>query len=171
MLNIRLYRPFPAENFLTKLPKTVERVAVLDRTKEPGSGGEPLLLDVQSVLYDSETRPLVIGGRYGLGSKDVTPDQILGVYSHLMTEKPKPRFTIGITDDITNLSIENDGPSDLTSEKLSNANSGVLARMVLLAQIKPQSKLLAIIPIYTHRVTFPMIRKIGRANCFAFALW
>lgn len=117
MLNIRLYRPFPAENFLTKLPKTVERVAVLDRTKEPGSGGEPLLLDVQSVLYDSETRPLVIGGRYGLGSKDVTPDQILGVYSHLMTEKPKPRFTIGITDDITNLSIENDGPSDLTSEK------------------------------------------------------
>ncbi|EAC3358005.1 pyruvate:ferredoxin (flavodoxin) oxidoreductase [Listeria monocytogenes] len=117
LLNIRLYRPFPAENFLAKLPKTVERVAVLDRTKEPGSGGEPLLLDVQSVLYDSETRPLVIGGRYGLGSKDVTPDQILGVYSHLTTEKPKPRFTIGITDDITNLSIENTGPSDLTSEK------------------------------------------------------
>lgn len=117
LLNIRLYRPFPAENFLEKLPKTVERVAVLDRTKEPGSGGEPLLLDVQSVLYDSDVRPIVIGGRYGLGSKDVTPDQILGVYSHLTEEKPKPRFTIGITDDITNLSIENTGPSDLTSEK------------------------------------------------------
>ncbi|MBA5819039.1 hypothetical protein H3281_25615, partial [Escherichia coli] len=99
------YRPFPAENFLAKLPKTVERVAVLDRTKEPGSGGEPLLLDVQSVLYDSETRPLVIGGRYGLGSKDVTPDQILGVYSQLTTEKPKPRIKIGSTDDITNLFI------------------------------------------------------------------
>lgn len=117
LLNIRLYRPFPAENFLEKLPKTVERVAVLDRTKEPGSGGEPLLLDVQSVLYDSDVRPVVIGGRYGLGSKDVTPDQILGVYSHLIEAKPKPRFTIGITDDITNLSIENTGPSDLTSEK------------------------------------------------------
>lgn len=117
LLNIRLYRPFPAENFLEKLPKTVERVAVLDRTKEPGSGGEPLLLDVQSVLYDSDVRPIVIGGRYGLGSKDVTPDQILGVYSHLTEAKPKPRFTIGITDDITNLSIENTGPSDLTSEK------------------------------------------------------
>ncbi|MDC9214030.1 hypothetical protein PSM48_19260, partial [Clostridioides difficile] len=110
LLNIRLYRPFPAEHFLAKLPKTVESVAVLDRRNEPGSGGEPLLLDVQSVLYDSETRPLVIGGRYSLGSKDVTPDQILGVYSHLTTEKPKPRFTIGITDDITNLSIENAGP-------------------------------------------------------------
>ncbi|MHC5409876.1 pyruvate:ferredoxin (flavodoxin) oxidoreductase [Listeria seeligeri] len=117
LLNIRLYRPFPAEKFLEKLPKTVKRVAVLDRTKEPGSGGEPLLLDVQSVLYDSDVRPVVIGGRYGLGSKDVTPDQILGVYSHLTEEKPKPRFTIGITDDITNLSIENTGPSDLTSEK------------------------------------------------------
>ncbi|WP_149807952.1 hypothetical protein, partial [Listeria monocytogenes] len=79
LLNIRLYRPFPAENFLTILPKTVERVAVVDQTKERGSGGEPLLLDVQSVLYDSETRPLVIGGRYGLGAKDVTKDQILGV--------------------------------------------------------------------------------------------
>ncbi|WP_271001680.1 pyruvate:ferredoxin (flavodoxin) oxidoreductase [Listeria seeligeri] len=117
LLNIRLYRPFPADNFLEKLPKTVELIAVLDRTKEPGSGGEPLLLDVQSVLYDSDVRPVVIGGRYGLGSKDVTPDQILGVYSHLTEEKPKPRFTIGITDDITNLSIENTGPSDLTSEK------------------------------------------------------
>ncbi|PWR45462.1 hypothetical protein DK295_15760, partial [Listeria monocytogenes] len=80
--------------------------------KEPGSGGEPLLLDVQREQYYSETRPLVIGGRYGLGSKDVTPDQILGVYSHQTTEKPKPRFTNGITEEITKLSIENAGPCD-----------------------------------------------------------
>ncbi|EUJ30655.1 putative pyruvate-flavodoxin oxidoreductase [Listeria floridensis FSL S10-1187] len=115
LLNIRLYRPFPADVFLEKMPKTVERVAVLDRTKEPGAGGEPLLLDVQSALYQSETRPSVIGGRYGLGSKDVTPDQILGVYSHLMAENPKQRFTLGIIDDVTHLSIPGVGKKDLTS--------------------------------------------------------
>jgi pyruvate-ferredoxin/flavodoxin oxidoreductase len=117
LLNIRLYRPFPAEVFLEKMPKTVERVAVLDRTKEPGASGEPLLLDVQSALYDAETRPLVIGGRYGLGSKDVTPDQILGVYSHLASSKPKSRFTMGIIDDVTHLSIPSVGSKDLTNKQ------------------------------------------------------
>ncbi|WP_088825547.1 pyruvate:ferredoxin (flavodoxin) oxidoreductase [Listeria goaensis] len=116
LLNIRLYRPFPADVFLEKMPKTVERVAVLDRTKEPGASGEPLLLDVQSALYDAKARPLVIGGRYGLGSKDVTPDQILGVYSHLKSEAPKPRFTIGIFDDVTHLSLPAIGTKDLTNE-------------------------------------------------------
>ncbi|WP_163652159.1 pyruvate:ferredoxin (flavodoxin) oxidoreductase [Listeria sp. PSOL-1] len=115
LLNIRLYRPFPSDIFLQKMPNTVKRMAVLDRTKEPGASGEPLLLDVQSALYDSEKRPVVIGGRYGLGSKDVTPDQILGVYSHLESALPKPRFTIGITDDVTQLSLENIGPKDLTN--------------------------------------------------------
>ncbi|MGJ8730074.1 pyruvate:ferredoxin (flavodoxin) oxidoreductase [Listeria aquatica] len=118
LLNIRLYRPFPADVLLRKLPRTVKRLAVLDRTKEPGSGGEPLLLDVESALYHAENRPeRIIGGRYGLGSKDVTPDQILGVYSHLRSENPKPRFTIGIVDDVTNLSIPDVGRKDLTSKE------------------------------------------------------
>ncbi|QCI86819.1 pyruvate:ferredoxin (flavodoxin) oxidoreductase [Vagococcus zengguangii] len=106
-LNIHLYRPFPTEVFLNKLPKTVEKIAVLDRTKEPGANGEPLLLDVQSALYDSELSPVITGGRYGLGSKNTTPSHILAVYRHLMKPKSelKRRFTIGITDDVTFLSL------------------------------------------------------------------
>ncbi len=82
-LNIHLYRPFPIETLLQKLPKTTQSIAVLDRSKEPGAGGEPLLLDVQSALYDATICPKIIGGRYGLGSKDVTPDQIISVFDEL----------------------------------------------------------------------------------------
>jgi len=115
-LNIHLYRPFPIGTFLEKMPKTVKAVAVLDRTKEPGAGGEPLLLDVQSALYESDIRPLVIGGRYGLGSKDVLPNQIVAVYRELKQERAamKSRFTIGITDDVTYLSLDSGAPLDLT---------------------------------------------------------
>jgi len=116
LLNIRLYRPFPVEHFLKAVPETVERVAVLDRTKEPGAGGEPLLLDVQSAFYDSKFRPTIIGGRYGLGSKDVTPADILGIFDHLATETElKSRFTIGIEDDVTYLSLPKGEEVDLTS--------------------------------------------------------
>ncbi|MDN6471355.1 MAG: pyruvate:ferredoxin (flavodoxin) oxidoreductase [Tetragenococcus koreensis] len=115
-LNIHLYRPFPTENLLEKLPNTVEAVAVLDRTKEPGSDGEPLLLDVQSALYCHPNRPIVIGGRYGIGSKDVTPDQIVGVYDHMQlpTNELKFRFTIGIVDEVTHLSLPKTDLLDLT---------------------------------------------------------
>lgn len=115
-LDIHLYRPFPAENLLEKLPETVEKVAVLDRTKEPGSDGEPLLLDVQSVLYRHTNRPIVIGGRYGIASKDVTPDQIVAVFNHLLfpAAELKQRFTIGIIDDVTNLSLPMSEVLDLT---------------------------------------------------------
>jgi pyruvate-ferredoxin/flavodoxin oxidoreductase len=113
-LNVHLYRPFPAENFLEKLPKTVTKIAVLDRTKEPGSGGEPLYLDVKSILYDQASDIKVIGGRYGIGSKDTTPSQMVAVFDELGKDAPKKRFTIGIKDDVTNLSLEL-GPSlDLT---------------------------------------------------------
>lgn len=115
-LNIHLYRPFPIETLIEKLPNTVKAIAVLDRSKEPGAGGEPLLLDVQSALYDAERHLKVIGGRYGIGSKDVTPDQIVAVYDELKKEKTdmKKRFTIGIIDDLTYCSLEV-GPSlDLT---------------------------------------------------------
>lgn len=117
-IDMHLYRPFPAENLLEKLPATVEKVAVLDRTKEPGSDGEPLLLDVQSVLYRHSNRPIVIGGRYGIASKDVTPDQIVAVYDHLLlpVADMKQRFTIGINDDVTHLSLPQGEVLDLTPE-------------------------------------------------------
>lgn len=117
-LNIHLYRPFPVADFLEAMPKTVTSIAVLDRTKEPGAGGEPLLLDVQSVMYDSDIRPIIIGGRYGLGSKDVTPDQLVSVYDHLLLPKNemKKRFTIGIVDDVTGLSLPSVEKLDLTPE-------------------------------------------------------
>ncbi|HIX69791.1 MAG TPA: pyruvate:ferredoxin (flavodoxin) oxidoreductase [Candidatus Enterococcus stercoravium] len=117
-INIHLYRPFPTENILAKLPKTVERIAVLDRTKEPGSDGEPLLLDVQSILFRHENRPLVIGGRYGIASKDVTPDQIVAVFDHLLlpVEQLKFRFTLGINDDVTHTNLPLLETLDLTPD-------------------------------------------------------
>ncbi|WOF40784.1 pyruvate:ferredoxin (flavodoxin) oxidoreductase [Lactococcus lactis] len=120
-LNIRLYRPFPAKNFIEKLPKTVKSLAVLDRTKESGASGEPLLLDVQSVLYDSGQAPKIIGGRYGLGSKDTSPRQILAVFNELEKKIPKKRFTIGITDDITHLSLDLGKELDLTPDNVFQA--------------------------------------------------
>ncbi|MCO7126696.1 pyruvate:ferredoxin (flavodoxin) oxidoreductase [Sporolactobacillus shoreicorticis] len=114
LLSIHLYRPFPTEKLLEKLPRTVETIAVLDRTKEPGASGEPLLLDVQSALYESVRHPRIIGGRYGLGSKDVTPSDILAVYAHLDSAHLKKRFTIGIDDDVTHLSLTAFPSLDLT---------------------------------------------------------
>ncbi|MCL1631063.1 pyruvate:ferredoxin (flavodoxin) oxidoreductase [Sporolactobacillus sp. CPB3-1] len=116
LLSIHLYRPFPTDKLLEKIPVSVKSIAVLDRTKEPGSSGEPLLLDVQSAFFDSERRPRVIGGRYGLGSKDVTPSDILAVYAHLESKPLKQRFTIGIDDDVTHLSLESFPSLDLTPE-------------------------------------------------------
>ena len=105
MVAVHLYRPFSAKHFLAALPKTAKRIAVLDRTKEPGATGEPLYLDVKDVLYGAENAPLVVGGRYGLGSKDTTPAQILAVYENLALPQPKKLFTIGIEDDVTFTSL------------------------------------------------------------------
>ncbi len=106
LLCVHLYRPFSVDYFLKALPKTVKKIAVLDRTKEPGAQGEPLYLDVRAALYDSDINPVVVGGRYGLGGKDVTPDQIFGVFEELKKDAPKKGFTIGFVDDVTNLSLE-----------------------------------------------------------------
>ncbi|MFV0558173.1 MAG: pyruvate:ferredoxin (flavodoxin) oxidoreductase, partial [Enterococcus sp.] len=116
-INIHLYRPFPVANLLANLPATVQAIAVLDRSKEPGAGGEPLLLDVQSALFEAEQRPIVIGGRYGLGSKDVLPNQIVAIYDELKKERQaiKKRFTIGINDDVTHLSLDAGASLDLTN--------------------------------------------------------
>ena len=101
VLIVRLYRPFSAKYFLKVLPKSVKRIAVLDRTKEPGSLGEPLFLDIKALFQGQENAPLVIGGRYGLSSKDTTPAQIVSVYENLELAEPKDGFTIGIVDDVT----------------------------------------------------------------------
>ncbi|MGL4589597.1 MAG: pyruvate:ferredoxin (flavodoxin) oxidoreductase [Mycoplasmatales bacterium] len=104
LLKVHLYRPFSKKYFFDALPKSVQRIAVLDRTKEPGSTGEPLFLDVVTMFNGQENAPTIIGGRYGLSSKDTTPGQILAVFKNLTNEQKSP-FTIGIVDDVTNLSL------------------------------------------------------------------
>ena len=101
LMTVRLYRPFSAKYFMKALPKSVKRIAVLDRTKEPGALGEPLFLDIKALFQGAENAPLVIGGRYGLSSKDTTPAQIVTVYENLEMAEPKDGFTIGIVDDVT----------------------------------------------------------------------
>ncbi|KGN81292.1 Pyruvate synthase subunit porA [Porphyromonas cangingivalis] len=105
LLSVHLYRPFSAKHFLAAMPKSVKRIAVLDRTKEPGANGEPLYLDVKDCYYGKKDAPLIVGGRYGLSSKDTTPAQILAVYDNLAMNMPKNRFTIGIVDDVTFTSL------------------------------------------------------------------
>ena len=105
LVAVHLYRPFSAKHFLAAVPATAKRIAVMDRTKEPGANGEPLYLDVVDCFYGKENAPLIIGGRYGLGSKDTTPAQILSVYENLALPEPKDHFTLGIVDDITFTSL------------------------------------------------------------------
>ena len=105
LVAVHLYRPFSAKHFLAAVPSTAKRIAVLDRTKEPGANGEPLYLDVKDCFYGTENAPVIVGGRYGLGSKDTTPAQILAVYENLALPMPKNQFTIGIEDDVTFASL------------------------------------------------------------------
>ncbi len=102
---VHLYRPFSAKHFLAAVPKTAKRIAVLDRTKEPGATGEPLYLDVKDCFYGQANAPVIVGGRYGLSSKDTTPAQVLAVYENLSLPEPKNGFTIGIVDDVTFTSL------------------------------------------------------------------
>jgi len=106
IIKVHLYRPFSSKYFFDVLPKTVKRIAVLDRTKEPGALGEPLYLDVCGMYANMENAPMIIGGRYGLGSKDTTPSQLKAVFDNLMSKNPRNGFTIGIVDDVTNLSLD-----------------------------------------------------------------
>ena len=105
MVAVHLYRPFSAKHFLAAVPKTVKRIAVLDRTKEPGANGEPLYLDVKDCFYGREKAPIIVGGRYGLSSKDTTPAQIISVFENLALNEPKNHFTVGIVDDVTFTSL------------------------------------------------------------------
>ncbi|MDD6273890.1 MAG: pyruvate:ferredoxin (flavodoxin) oxidoreductase [Clostridiaceae bacterium] len=106
LIKVRLYRPFAADRLIGALPKTVKKIAVLDRTKEPGAYGEPLYLDVVAALSEAGINATVIGGRYGLGSKDTPPSSVFAVYEELAKDAPRRQFTIGIVDDVTGLSLE-----------------------------------------------------------------
>ena len=116
VVKVRLYRPFSNERLLAAIPKTAKKIAVLDRTKEPGSAGEPLFLDVRNAFYGQADAPLVIGGRFGLGSKDPNPGHIAAVYANLAKDEPKNGFTLGIVDDVTNTSLEVQEDIDATPE-------------------------------------------------------
>lgn len=105
IVKVHLYRPFSSKYFFDVLPKSAKRIAVLDRTKEPGALGEPLYLDIRSLFYNKDNAPVIVGGRYGLGSKDTTPSQIKAVFDNLKLPEPKDRFTIGIVDDVTFTSL------------------------------------------------------------------
>ncbi len=119
VLRLRLYRPFPVAELLAALPATARQVAVLDRTKEPGSSGEPLFLDVVTALAEAhqtgqvEVMPHVIGGRYGLSSKEFTPGMVAGIFTELAAPSPRPRFTIGIRDDVSGISLDYDADLDI----------------------------------------------------------
>ena len=109
LIKVRLYRPFAADRLISALPKTTKKVAVLDRTKEPGAQGEPLYLDVVTAFANAGLNDVkVIGGRYGLGSKDTPPASVFAIYNELKKDAPKHQFTIGIVDDVTGLSLEED---------------------------------------------------------------
>lgn len=105
LVSVHLYRPFSVKHLLAAVPATVRRIAVLDRTKEPGASGNPLYLDVKEAFYGKENPPVIVGGRYGLSSKDTTPAQMLAVYANLLLPDPKHDFTVGITDDVTFTSL------------------------------------------------------------------
>ena len=106
LIKVRLYRPWAPEYLKAVMPETVKKIAVLDRTKEPGALGDPLYMDIKTMYYDEPNAPKVYGGRYGLGSKDTTPGQIVAVFNNLKADAPKDHFTIGIVDDVTNTSLE-----------------------------------------------------------------
>ncbi|MDD2533491.1 MAG: pyruvate:ferredoxin (flavodoxin) oxidoreductase [Eubacteriales bacterium] len=116
MVKVHLYRPFSVERLLAAVPNSVKKIAVLDRTKEPGSHGEPLFLDICAAFAGQANAPIIVGGRYGLGSKDTTPDQIVAVYKSLKNDAPKHNFTIGIVDDVTFTSLPIDESVDVAQE-------------------------------------------------------
>ncbi len=105
LISVHLYRPFSAKYFFNVIPKSVKKIAVLDRTKELGANGEPLYLDVRDLFYERENNPVIVGGRYGLSSKDTTPAMMISVFENLKLDKPKNNFTVGIVDDVTNHSL------------------------------------------------------------------
>ncbi len=120
LVNVHLYRPFVSEKLLEAIPATAKKIAVLDRTKEPGALAEPLYLDVCTAFFNSDRKPVIVGGRFGLGSKDTTPADIIAVYKNLDSDAPKNPFTLAIDDDVTNLSLKRGEVVDVTPEGTKN---------------------------------------------------
>lgn len=152
IVNVHLYRPFSVSHFINRLPETVKKIAVLDRTREPGAIGEPLFLDVQSAVTAAGRDIKVCGGRYGLGSKDVIPQDIMAVYEHLKAEMPRHNFTVSIKDDVTGLSLT---PVPVPEKKanLFPANSGGSAQTAPSVPTRAPLKSLATTRICTPRDT------------------
>ncbi|CCZ10884.1 pyruvate:ferredoxin (flavodoxin) oxidoreductase [uncultured Culturomica sp.] len=116
LIAVHLYRPFSAKYFMEAVPASVKRITVLDRTKEPGANGDPLYLDVKDIFYGKANAPLIVGGRYGMGSKDVTPAQIIAIYKNMALNEPKNQFTVGIVDDVTFKSLPLEQEVKVTSD-------------------------------------------------------
>ena len=166
LIAVHLYRPFSAKHFLSVLPATAKRIAVLDRTKEPGANGEPMYLDVKEVLYGKENAPLVVGGRYGLGSKDTTPAQILAVYENLAMNEPKNQFCIGVVDDVTFTSLPKKEEIALGGEGMFEAKFYGLGADGTVGANKNSVRLLVTIPTSTARhtsLTIPRSQAVSHA--------
>lgn len=138
LLKVHLYRPFSAKYFFNVIPKTVKNISVLDRTKEPGSVAEPLYLDIVKIFASSSMKPNITGGRYGLGSKDTRPSQILAVFENMKSQNPKDNFTIGIDDDVTHTSLPEGEPIDTTPEGTISCKFWGSVPMELLGQTRVQ---------------------------------
>ena len=155
LIKVRLYRPFRADKLIAAIPATAKKIAVLDRTKEPGALGDPLYLDVITALADAGiTDKTVVGGRYGLGSKDTPPKSVFAVYENLAQDAPKNHFTIGIVDDVTNTSLaEKATPPTPRPRAPSSASSGVWAATAPWAPTRTPSRSSATTPTSTCRPT------------------
>ena len=153
VVSVHLYRPFSTKYLFNVLPESVQRICVLDRTKEPGANGDPLYLDVVEAYFSCDCqKPMIIGGRYGLSSKDTTPAHILAVFENLKSETPKNQFTVGIVDDVTNKSLPVLPEIFVLPRELSKLNSTVWELTALWEQTKTLLKLSGIIPINTVRL-------------------
>ena len=165
VLKVRLFRPFSVEHFVEALPKTVKKIAVLDRTKEPGSIGEPLYMDVRTAIGETDGRTksprsqsirFVVGGRYGLGSKEFTPAMVKAVFDNLDRQEPKNHFTVGINDDVCNTSLTVDETFDIPTRRPIPPCSTASVRTVPSAPTRTASKSSAKKPTTTHRAISSM---------------
>jgi len=171
LIAVHLYRPFSAKYFMEAVPASVKRITVLDRTKEPGANGDPLYLDVKDIFYGKANAPLIVGGRYGMGSKDVTPAQIIAIYKNMAMNEPKNQFTVGIVDDVTfkslpleqEVKVTSDGTYEakfygLGSDGTVGANKNsikIIGGTVRLVQTRTPSKSSAGLPINIVRLILP----------------
>ena len=159
VISVRLYRPFSTKHLMEALPSTVKTIAVLDRTKEPGAGGEPLYLDVVNAIKEGmelglapfQTAPKMIGGRYGLSSKEFTPAMVKGVFDEMKKDTPKNHFTVGIYDDVTHTNLDWDPTFEILTDDVVRQCSLALVQTVPSARIRTPSRSSAKKPKTTPR--------------------